>query len=211
MKYILRKVAVIIPVLVLSYMFVQARYAWEYRTMGFSGVMEIGLNLLPLYCFIILDLFRRKQKTWLQVLFQASFYVYIFAVLNLTLYFVPFRELSGNEWINNQLFSFKYGINLAPLAIFKSYNILDRQIIGNLIMLVPLGVYLPVLYKRFSSYKKVLWAGMLTSLSIEMTQLMTGLRSTDVDDVILNTIGAVIGYMIYRILSKQYLLAKETP
>lgn len=200
MKTILRKAVAIIPVFLLSCMFVQARYAWEYKTMGISGVMEIGLNLLPLYWFIIFDLLRRHQEAWLQVLLQASFYVYIFAVLNLTIYFVLFREISGSDWINNRLLRFNYGINLAPLAIFKHYNIFDRQVIGNLIMLVPLGVYLPLLYERFSSYKRVLWVGMLTSISIEIIQWLTGFRSADIDDVILNTIGVGIGFMIYSLI-----------
>jgi len=200
MIIILKKGAVLIPVMILTCIFIKARYAWEIGTMGLNGFVEISLNIVPLYIFYILDVYRRKQKSWIQMIIQASFYIYIFAVLNLTIYFILFRRMAGSEWLHNLLLRLHNGINLIPFTIFNKYSIVDRQIIGNLIMLAPLGIYLPILYSKVSDYSKVILIGILTSLSIEIIQLLTSFRSADIDDIILNSIGIVIGFSLYKII-----------
>jgi len=67
-------------------------------------------------------------------------------------------------------------------------------------MLLPLGIYIPLLFPKLSGFFKVFIICLLTSVSIELMQLITNVRSTDIDDVILNTSGAVVGYMVYKVL-----------
>jgi hypothetical protein len=68
---------------------------------------------------------------------------------------------------------------------------------GNLLLLAPLGVLLPVLSNRFRGPLRILLAVGLVSLCIETVQgtMITG-RAFDADDVILNTLGAVIAYLL---------------
>ena len=79
-----------------------------------------------------------------------------------------------------------------------------RQFIGNLLLLLPLGVYGPILTPRLRSLPAILLAGAGVSALIELGQLAiaTGygfpVRVADVDDVMLNTIGAVAGYAGWR-------------
>jgi glycopeptide antibiotics resistance protein len=83
------------------------------------------------------------------------------------------------------------------------YDIFSKQIIGNAIMLFPLGIFLPLLYKRlrkFSSFLIVLFISLIVSISIEILQLATNYRSTDIDDVILNTAGACAGFLFYQLI-----------
>lgn len=82
-----------------------------------------------------------------------------------------------------------------------------ENIVGNIILFIPLGICLPMVWPRYFSFKRVLLAAFLFSLSIELTQLFSrhlGIyRSVDVDDVILNTIGAILGYITIGRLFRQ--------
>ena len=71
----------------------------------------------------------------------------------------------------------------------------------NLILFVPLGVFLPFLYKKYHHIKTVALTGFLFSLSVEIVQ-MFGWGSSDINDLIINTAGACLGYLIYYLVSK---------
>ncbi len=60
---------------------------------------------------------------------------------------------------------------------------------------------LSLLYDKFGGGRKVLLAGFLISLSAEMIQ-MFGCGATDINDLITNTIGAYVGYGVFRVLEK---------
>ena len=91
-------------------------------------------------------------------------------------------------------------VNLELLEIFRIYKISDIQIIGNFVMLFPLGVYLPLLYKRIAGIFSVFLVSFLVAVLIELLQLVTSFRSSDVDDVLLNTSGACAGFILYLIV-----------
>ena len=78
---------------------------------------------------------------------------------------------------------------------------------GNLLGFVPVGLLLALLIPFFRKGIYVLLAGFFLSLGFEMMQLLFGLGIFDVDDIVLNTAGCFIGYVIYwfsnRILNLQ--------
>jgi glycopeptide antibiotics resistance protein len=84
--------------------------------------------------------------------------------------------------------------------MFKQFRIASTQVIGNLVMLLPLGIYIPLLFPKLSGFFRIFIICLLVSVSIELMQLITNVRSTDIDDVILNTSGAVVGYIIYKLI-----------
>jgi glycopeptide antibiotics resistance protein len=84
--------------------------------------------------------------------------------------------------------------------MFKQFRIASSQVVGNLVMLLPLGIYIPLLFPKLSGFFRVFIICLLVSISIELMQLITNVRSTDIDDVILNTSGAVVGYIIYKLI-----------
>lgn len=90
---VLKRFIVLVPVLFVTWLLIESRYSWEYKSMGGTGILEITLNLLPLYAFILFDVKKRKPDSMVRMLVQSSFYVYILSVLFLTVYFVPFRDL----------------------------------------------------------------------------------------------------------------------
>ena len=79
----------------------------------------------------------------------------------------------------------------------RSYWLLF-MLLGNIIMFMPMGFFPALLWRRWRWWKSLL-AGFSTSVSIEFIQFFIG-RSTDIDDVILNTAGALTGFWIYWLL-----------
>lgn len=77
------------------------------------------------------------------------------------------------------------------------------NIVGNIIMFMPVGFLLPLICTKVDSCKKVVIIGFCTSLLIESTQLFLT-RGTDIDDLILNTSGAVLGYLVFPIFKKAF-------
>ena len=75
-----------------------------------------------------------------------------------------------------------------------------KNTILNVFLFVPLGVLLPLLWKKYQSCKNTIVLGFVLSLSIELLQILT-YRATDINDIIANTIGAALGYCIFYIAS----------
>lgn len=71
----------------------------------------------------------------------------------------------------------------------------------NILLFLPLGVFLPLLFQRYKRIREIAVTGFLLSLSIELVQ-MFGRGATDVNDLITNTVGATLGYFIYKLVSK---------
>lgn len=95
---------------------------------------------------------------------------------------------------------FPLRINLVPLIhLFDYDNVRDIiwNVVGNMAMLIPSGIVLPIVYKELDRFWKVIAAGAFLSLCIEILQLPFASRASDVDDLILNTLGVAVGYGIY--------------
>ena len=73
----------------------------------------------------------------------------------------------------------------------------------NVLLFVPLGFFLPLFWKKFSAFGYTLLFGFCTSLLIELLQIFT-FRATDVNDLMTNTVGTVLGYLLARIVLKLF-------
>lgn len=98
-------------------------------------------------------------------------------------------------------------INFEPLV--KTLKLLNGQsqldffynLYGNIVWFVPMGFFIPALGKKNRGFLKVILIGALVSISIESLQFVLNTGVTDIDDVIFNTIGAAVGYLLYLICS----------
>ncbi len=88
------------------------------------------------------------------------------------------------------------GIRVVSHSGFNSYAV--RNILGNVLLFLPLGLLVPALFRSWDGFIKVTLLGFFTSLLIECTQLFLA-RGTDVDDLLLNTLGAMLGCGLYRL------------
>lgn len=81
------------------------------------------------------------------------------------------------------------------------------NLVGNVVMFIPLGLLLPVLWQQL----RALWKTVLVTAGIiaavEVTQLLTLVGSCDTDDLILNVLGAAVGYGLFRLFSRKQSIA----
>jgi len=75
-----------------------------------------------------------------------------------------------------------------------------RQMVGNLLLLLPVGLLGPVVLPWMDRWLRVLVASLALSCAIELAQLWIPDRSAEVDDVLLNVVGAMLGYALLRVL-----------
>lgn len=91
-------------------------------------------------------------------------------------------------------------INLIPFKdIFSNFI----QYVENIILFIPLGFLLPILWAKFEKRYLTFIIGLLFSLAIEISQLFC-FRATDIDDLLMNTFGTVVGYYLYIGTKKVY-------
>jgi glycopeptide antibiotics resistance protein len=76
------------------------------------------------------------------------------------------------------------------------------NLIGNVVMFIPLGFCLPWVFRRLGRLWKTLLVSAGIIILVEAVQLVTLLGHCDVDDLILNLIGVTIGYLLYAISAK---------
>lgn len=126
---------------------------------------------------------------------KVLFFIYFLMVTYYT-----FDSIFISEYIN------EFYCNLIPIKetieMFRgNINIALYNVVGNILMFVPLGVFIPILFKNKDKISWILLYGFLASFFIEINQFfIKGNRAADVDDIIFNTIGAVIGYAIYKVI-----------
>lgn len=205
MNNTLKKILVILPVMIVGWFHLRGLYHENYSGTSFKRVAGLLLSILLLFTWILMVTIRRKQENFLQVTVQASFFIYVFAVLQLTGYFILFKEISSHGWWDkmNHRIETNDRVNLEPFKTMGIYQTLGKQILGNFVMLLPLGIYLPLIYKRLRkayNFFVVLLICFIVSVGIELLQLATSYRSTDVDDVILNTLGGGAGFLLYQLI-----------
>ena len=141
----------------------------------------------------------QKHISWKREAQLMLVYICIVVVMRFT--FFPFSKVGGR--IQPLLFDaaamFPPRINLIPFVNLLDYDSkrdLLLNLIGNTAMFIPTGIMTPLIYKKRNSFGKTVLTGFLMSLTIEIIQLPFAVRASDVDDLILNTLGCAIGYGI---------------
>lgn len=140
---------------------------------------EVAINIFFIYFLILINLTICKMDM-LQIRFQHKFYVN----------YIPFIE-TINMFKDNFI-----GVGNAV------YNV-----VGNILLFVPLGFFIPLLFKKKNKISSIALYGFCASLAIELIQLLTAINSTDIDDIIFNTLGAVLGFFIFNVF---YYIIKKT-
>ena len=140
---------------------------------------NLTVFLFILYCGCMLWLLFARQPNPAEVPFP----VYIRAHVNLR----PFRTI--------QLFSRL----LVPPVREYLVRIAIRNLLGNILLFTPLGIFLPVLFPPLRKFFRTLLSVTFIITIIELCQLALMVGSCDIDDLILNVSGAALGYGLYRL------------
>ena len=143
---------------------------------------------------------QQKKVVWKREALLLLMYINLAVLIRFVFY--PFFTVNGEvqPLIINMSSLQPLRVNLIPLVNILDYNIKREaaiNIIGNISMFIPTGVIMPILYKRLDCFWKVLLAGAGLSFVIEVIQLLFPGSVTDIDDLILNTLGVAVGYGIY--------------
>ncbi len=158
----------------------------------------------------------KKPFNWLKELIRMLVVVYTFMVISVTLF--PLVLLGDNTYGINSFRSLNY---IPLMSIFSDIEqigtaydgdtlfmlkLIVKNVGGNILLLMPLGFFAPMLLDMYKRLKNTLLLGLVAALSIECLQfieLLFGIgmgRVVDIDDVICNVIGTVLGFLIYRMI-----------
>jgi len=140
-----------------------------------------------------------------KVVFSISFVFYLIALV--VLLFLGSRSFL---WSDLSLMEYiKSSSNFLPFKTISTYitamfdgsmnrDIPIKNLFGNFILFLPMGIYLPYFEKRINKVRTFTFSMMILLLVIEVIQVVTRLGSLDIDDFILNIVGALIGFAIWK-------------
>ena len=153
----------------------------------YSALFEMiaaAFFIIPVWCTYNKLCFHNWKRTVVYMIFGF----YLTAILSL----VGFPNIT--------LMKIDFTVNVIPFV----YMISDAvNAFLNVLLFIPFGFFLPMLWNEFRSIRRILMAGFLTTSFIEISQIFTG-RATDIDDIITNIIGTLIGYFIAHWLTRNF-------
>lgn len=149
---------------------------------------------------------KAKGIDWRRELQLLLVYICLVVVVRFT--FCPFGKVDGK--IQPLLFDpkkiFPLWVNFLPFVHLFDYPTLKEvllNLIGNTAMFIPLGIVWPSVFKKLNAHWKAIAAGAGVSLTIEILQLPFFGRASDIDDLILNCLGYLLGYGIWLLCRRR--------
>ena len=139
-------------------------------------------------------------------------YIYItfglYSILILFMMFIAYPGVNRLERLNDRM-----DYNLTPFHTIKDmiysnrHTFFDRVIVnlvGNIVGFTPIGIFLPIIFKKLRNFWKfsLFFIGMMTFL--ELSQLFLRVGVADIDDVILNYLGGVLGFLLFKFFNTKF-------
>ena len=137
----------------------------------------------------------KKKITWL------LFILYIIFLLSTTIYT---KLISGTIYsklqIEANIIPFSSIIETITLLVTKSQGItyLFNYLILDMLLFIPLGIFLPILFSQTINIKRIILICLSISFIKELLQLLLNVGMFDIDDIILNVVGALLSYIIFK-------------
>jgi glycopeptide antibiotics resistance protein len=136
----------------------------------------------------------------------AGFLLALWLIGGLVLTLEPAHPLAG-QVVDDNLVPFQtLGIYLNNLGSWFWM----RNLLGNLALLLPLGLLGPIALPALGRWWRIALLALLVSTAIELTQLLVPDRSADIDDVLVNVAGVLVGYLAFVIV-RSALRPREAP
>ena len=156
---------------------------------------EFLSEFIPFLIVLAVFIYSRKKKG-LDISKSSCVMLVIFSIYIIGVY----HFTSTGTLYNGLIYQLEMRKDLINLIPFSS----DIDFIGyflNAVLFVPLGILVPLIYTKMDKLKYIFGTGLGFSMLIEISQLLNN-RRTDIDDLILNTVGAIIGFALYKIFNK---------
>lgn len=165
--------------------------------MNFFSICTL-LDCIAAISIYFLFFFPKWNRNLYELFIKSCLYIYGCCVLYVTAIIpviipIPFFNMDISQ----------IHINLVPYIDYLNSNgDFIRQILLNILMLVPFGIMYPFIYRK--NFKSTIISGLIVSICIELIQLVSARQfsSCDITDVINNGLGVFIGYIIYKIGGK---------
>ncbi|MGN7477133.1 VanZ family protein [Solibacillus silvestris] len=165
------------------------------------------LASLPIYIILRVLYLRNKEKDWLREFVMLLFFFYCVSIFSQTIipnfYFMDGRIIfdtstayARSNFTPLQTIRLYYDQLNGPLANIAFYNLA-----GNIVLFIPFGFFIPLLWKKFRGWRMMHVVAFSIPLFIEGTQYFIG-RSIDVDDVLLNAIAIVVGFVLFKVIRR---------
>lgn len=137
------------------------------------------------------------MKKIINNLFIAGFIFYVLFVVWQILfkYSTPLQLFGNREYFRS--------VNIIPFNDIINGNFNKLDIVGNVILFIPLGIYLNIINPT-SKISNNIYIIIGTSLGFECIQYILGLGATDTTDIITNSVGGLIGIGIYKVIEKLF-------
>ena len=170
--------------------------------LGMKFAFIVG-SIIILIIEVVKFIKRNKEEKFLSFreFIRLAFKFYILMVIIVTLFPFVIGGYIGEPSMNIvPVFNTIKDIYEVPIGM-ESYMVgfWIKNILGNILLLLPLGIFLPMCFKRLRRFKSTVITCALVSLSIDFGNF----RSCDIDDIILNTLGGMIGFIIYKVIDKK--------
>jgi len=184
-------------------------FPWKVKT-ALLNFLYPSIFIMTLIILFFGYRFFKGYITLLKYLYCVIFGIYITCLVDITLFPFPYQKYLIQVMIEDHL---GYTNNFVPFEVFVdsirygSFSIALKQVGGNIVLFMPLGFALPVLNPKIKKSKTIL-VGFTVSLGIEIIQGTTGFfigynyRSCDIDDLLLNTFGTVLGVIVFSLSTK---------
>ena len=178
----------------------------------------ILLLLLALFCYlgtILLSKFLKNNKS-MKIYLYGIFIIYIITLIQLTLFDSDYGRSGLNifDWSKENLEVYLENNNLIPFKTISLY--ISRQdrvaiinLLGNLIAFAPMGIFLPLLFKKQNKLKKFILTNIAIILAIESLQFLSLSGHFDIDDLILCTLGMMLFYVIYNKTKEKFYVKRN--
>ncbi|MBM7664952.1 glycopeptide antibiotics resistance protein [Solibacillus kalamii] len=161
----------------------------------------------PIYCILRMFYMKNKTRSARRELVMLLFFFYSISIFSQTI--IPSFQISNGQIIFDTSSAYVRS-NFTPLQTIMLYydqlngplaNIAFYNLAGNIVLFIPFGFFIPLLWKKFRGWRIMHVVAFAIPLFIEGTQYFIG-RSIDVDDVLLNAIAIVIGFVLFKIFRR---------
>jgi len=166
-----------------------------HRIEAYVGLAIIFILMISALYSPILFVLRRKGKSVIRQMSYVGFFCSVFLIIFATILFVPITFRPEN-----------YILNINPFDWLENANSMQQFVvekIPNIILFIPLGFFVPVVFKNNRKFHKIIIISFILTFGVEFFQYFIG-RSADIVDVITNLFGAVIGYGIFMMFDKVF-------
>lgn len=175
-----------------------------FKQFGYQAMIFALLAAL-IYSIVIIavNIYRKIKKKPSLSKINLFFKLMSFVLLAIYVSYAISLTLSGREALSRE------GINLVPGTTIFTASGIGISGVENILLFIPLGVLCPIIWKYLRNVLAMGGLAFILSLLIELTQLLTQRGYFEIDDIILNTFGALLGYLCFTCVNISILAFKK--